>query len=199
MGCMQEAVTIISLAIATFVSTNVDNLFLLVGFLGSPGFRVRNMVVGYVGAVVLVLAVGLAISYAADFAPNRYAGYLGLVPIGMGVARLYRVLRYRDGPAEVGAMPVTRGALSVGVVMIANSGDSFAAFVPLFAETREPFTLLIVAVGAFLSVFWCWLARWMASHASVQRPLQKWGAYVLPIMLILVGAYILSDTGTDTI
>jgi cadmium resistance protein CadD (predicted permease) len=96
-------------------------------------------------------------------------------------------------------MPVTRGALSVGVVMIANSSDSFAAFVPLFAETREPFTFLIVAVGAGLSLAWCWLARWITSHASVQRPLQTWGAYVLPIMLILVGTYILTDTGTDTV
>lgn len=196
---MQEAVIIVGLAMATFLSTSVDNLLLLVGFLGSPGFRVRSMVVGYVGAVLLVLAVGLAVSYAADFAPNRYAGYLGLVPIGMGIARLYRVLRHRGDPAEVAVTPVTRGALSVGVVMIANSSDSLAAFVPLFAETREPFTFLIVAVGAFLSLFWCWLAHWITSHTSVQKPLQRWGAYVLPIMLILVGAYILTNTGTDTI
>jgi cadmium resistance protein CadD (predicted permease) len=196
---MQEAVIIAGLAVATFVSTSVDNLLLLVGFLGSPGFRVRSMVVGYVGAVVLALAAGLAVSYAADFAPNRYASYLGLVPIGMGVARLYGALRHRGGTDGVAAVPVTRGALSVGVVMVANSSDSLAAFVPLFAETREPFTFLIVAVGVGLSLVWCWLARWIASHAAVQKPLQKWGAYVLPIMLILVGAYILTDTGTDTI
>lgn len=188
---------VIALTVATFVSTSVDNLFLLVGFLTSPGFRLRSVVVGYAGAVILVLCVGLAASYAADFAPNRLAGYLGVVPIAMGVTRLYKAVRHGSG-WETGTQPLARGTLSVSLVMLANSGDSVAAFLAVFAETREPFTFLIVAVGVALSLAWCGLARWIIGHAPVRRFLELWGSYLLPALLILVGVYILADTRTDT-
>ena len=198
LGCVQGSIVIIGLAFATFVSTSVDNLFLLVGFLTSPGFRARSAMFGYTGAVIVVLGVGLAASYAADFAPNRYVGYLGVVPMAMGVTQLYRAVRHRS--AEVTAsQPLAHGAFSVGLVMVANSGDSLAAFVALFAETREPFTFLIVAVGVILSLAWYGLARWITVHVSLQRLLQRWGRYLLPVFLILVGAYILADTRTDTL
>ena len=197
-GRVQEWIVIVGLALATFVSTSIDNLFLLVGFLTSPGFRARSAVLGYTGAVIVVLGVGLGASYAADFAPNRYAGYLGVVPIVMGVVHLYKAVRHRSAEEDV-SRPVAHGAFSVGLVMLANSGDSFAAFVALFAETREPFTFLIVAVGAVLSLAWYGLARWITVRASLQRLLQRLGRYLLPVILILVGAYILADTRTDTL
>lgn len=195
---MEESVLIIGLAVATFLSTSVDNLFLLVGFLTSPGFRARSAIVGYTGAMVLVLSAGLAASYAADFAPGRYAGYLGVVPVAMGVTRLYKAVRQK-GSVESVSQPLARGALSVGLVMLANSGDSLAAFVALFAETREPFTFLIVAVGLALSLVWYGVAVWMTGHVFLQRLLQRWGSYLLPVLLIFIGAYILADTRTDTL
>lgn len=189
---------IVGLAAATFVSTSIDNLLLLVGFFASRGFRARSVVLGYVGSVIAVLGVGFAASYAADFAPNRYAGYLGLVPIAMGLTQLYQVVRRGNAP-DAPRRPEAQGALSVGLVMLANSGDSLGAFVALFAETREPFTFVIVCFVAALSLAWIGLARWITGHTAVQQFLQRWGRYLLPFILIAVGAYILADTRTDTL
>jgi cadmium resistance protein CadD (predicted permease) len=195
---VQELIVIAGLAAATFVSTSIDNLLLLVGFFTSPGFRARGVVLGYVGSVIAVLGVGFAASYAADFAPNRYAGYLGLVPILMGVTQLYKAVRGGDMPEGL-SHPAVQGAGPVGLVMLANSGDSLGAFVALFAETREPFTFVIVGLVAALSLAWIGLARWVAGHTALQQLLQRWGRYLLPLVLIAVGAYILADTRTDTL
>jgi cadmium resistance protein CadD (predicted permease) len=186
------------LALATFVSTSIDNLLLLVGFLTSPGFRARSVIVGYLTSMITVLGIGIAASYVADFAPNRYAGYLGLLPIAMGVTQLYKVVRL-GGAQEAVRQPVAQSAVAVCLTMLANSGDSLAAFVALFAETREPFTFIIVGVVAALSLTWVVLARWITGHAALQRLLRRWGRYLLPAILISVGAYILADTRTDTL
>ena len=80
-----------------------------------------------------------------------------------------------------------------------QTGDSLGAFVALFAETREPFTFVIVGFVAALSLAWIGLARWITGHTAVQQLLQRWGRYLLPFILIAIGAYILADTKTDTL
>jgi len=195
---VEETIVIAGLALATFVSTSIDNLVLLVGFLTGPGFRARSVAAGYLSSVFTVLGIGLAASYVADLAPNRYVGYLGLIPIAMGVTQLYKAIRQGDAQEAV-RQPLTQSAVAVGLTMLANSGDSLAAFVALFAETREPFTFVIVGVVGALSVAWIGLAWWITRHTTLQRPLQRWGRYLLPLILITVGAYILADTRTDTL
>jgi cadmium resistance protein CadD (predicted permease) len=83
--------------------------------------------------------------------------------------------------------------------MFANSGDSLAVLAPLFAETREPYTLLIVGAGISMVLLWSGLAGWIARSPALAEPIRKWSAYLLPLILIAVGLYILSDTGTDTL
>jgi cadmium resistance protein CadD (predicted permease) len=87
---------------------------------------------------------------------------------------------------------------SVGLVMLANNGDSLAVLTPLFAKTRQPFTLLIAGTGLAMAFLWTSLAGWVARHSSRARGVRDWSPYVLPLILIFVGWYVLSDTVTDT-
>lgn len=193
-----EAIAIIGLTVAAFISTGVDNLLLLIGFKGQPSVSDRHVNLGFLGAFLLILLIGFSASYAADFLPSRYTGYLGVVPLSLGIFRLFRTIRGRGGGPTLG--PVT--ALSpwtVGLVMLANNGDSLAVLTSLFAETREPFTLLIAGTGLSMALLWSSLAGWIARHPRLEGPVRKWSPYVLPLILITVGWYILSDTATDTL
>jgi len=193
-----EAIAIIGLTAAAFVSTGVDNLLLLIGFKGQPTVRDHHVNLGFLGAFVLILAVGYGASYTADLLPARYTGYLGLAPLTMGVFRLVQAVRGRVGGPTIGSVK-SPSPWSVGMVMLANNGDSLAVLTSLFAETREPFTLLIVGTGLFMAFLWSGLAGWIARHPRLEGPIRKWSPYVLPLILITVGWYILSDTGTDTL
>lgn len=198
MRVVQEAIVVIGLTIGAFVSTSLDNLFLLLGFMSGLAGRPRNAALGYVGAMLLVLFLGLAASYGADLFPGRYASYLGFVPLALGLSRMVGAIR-RATDAKADRPPgKPYGTIGIGAVMLANMGDSFAVFIPLFAETREPYTFVILFTAFGLSLLWCFVALWIAEHPALQGPIQKWGGYLLPFVLVVVGLYILSDTGTDT-
>lgn len=194
---MSESIVIIGLTMGAFVSTGVDNLLLLIGFKGQASVTDHQVNLGFLGAFLVILSLGVAASYAADFLPSRYIGYLGVIPLTMGVFRLFRAFRRRARgplPGSVG----TASSWSVGAVMLANNGDSLAVLTSLFAETRRPFTLLIAATGLAMAFLWTSIAGRVARHPSLAKGVHEWSPYVLPLILIFVGWYVLSDTGTDT-
>lgn len=194
---MSDSIVIIGLTMGAFVSTGVDNLLLLIGFRGQASVSDRQVNLGFLGAFLVILSLGFGASYAADLFPSRYVGYLGVVPLTMGVVRLFRALRRRGKGPQPGPAGAA-GSWSVGLVMLANNGDSLAVLTSLFAETRQPFTLLIAGTGLAMAFLWTSIAGWIAGHPSLAKGVRDWSPYVLPLILIFVGWYVLSDTGTDT-
>ena len=168
-----EAIAIIGLTVAAFVSTGMDNLLLLIGFKGQPSVSDRHVNLGFLGAFLLILLIGFGASYAADFLPSRYTGYLGVVPLSMGIFRLAQTFRGRGGGPTLGPVTIL-GPWTVGLVMLANNGDSLAVLTSLFAETREPFTFLIVGTGLCMVLLWSRLAGWIARHPRLEGPIRKW-------------------------
>jgi cadmium resistance protein CadD (predicted permease) len=60
---MLELLAVVVITGVTFVGTSLDNLLLLIGFYGDPEYRARDMVAGYVGAILLVVAVVLGMAH----------------------------------------------------------------------------------------------------------------------------------------
>ncbi|MEJ2504179.1 MAG: cadmium resistance transporter [Gemmatimonadota bacterium] len=195
---MPEILAIIGLTVAAFVSTGVDNLLLLVGFKGQPAAKDAVVNLAFLGAFLVVLLIGFSASFAADVVPARYIGYLGAVPLTLGVVQLVQAVRGRAGGPAV-APSEAAGPWTVGLTMLANNGDSLAVLASLFAETRHPFTLFIAGTALGMALLWTAIAGWVARHPATARRVRRWGPYVLPLVLILVGWYILSDTVTDTL
>jgi cadmium resistance protein CadD (predicted permease) len=198
---VESALLIVGLAAVAFAATNLDNLILLVGFVSRPSQPFAPVVVGALlsGLVMLILCACAAL--AAGFAPERWLGWLGLVPLGLGLRDLGRMLAARGAPTDAEAaltLPAVR-APSVAGVMLANSADSFGALVPLFAETRHALLPLIGAVILTLSLLACLAARSIASHPRIGPTLRTLAPRLVPFVLILVGLYILTNTRTDTL
>ena len=82
-------------------------------------------------------------------------------------------------------------------MMLAHSGDSLIVYVALLADTQEglePASMrTIMAAGAL----WIVLAQWFGSRRVIAEPLERWGQYLLPFVLIAIGVLILLDTPTD--
>ncbi len=56
-------------------------------------------------------------------------------------------------------------------------------------------------IGGFVVMTFVWfgLARLLESHAARLTVLERYGHWVAPIVLILVGLYILDNTSTDVL
>jgi cadmium resistance protein CadD (predicted permease) len=194
---VSEVLIIAGVAIAAFVSTNLDNLFLLMGMLGGSRTHTRDVAFGYGLSMSLVLAVGLAGSYAADWTAQGWLRYLGLIPLAMGLWRLRALL---PGNAhEVEATVARTGALPVFSTMLANSGDSLGVFTALMSETAEPLVPVIIATVLAMVCVWAFAARWVVAHPAFGPHLRRLDRFLVPALLIALGLYILTDTATDTI
>ena len=90
---MSEVLIMIGVSAAAFVSTSLDNLFLLMGLMAGSRLRTRDAALGYGLALALVLSIGVAGSYAADRVADDALRALGLIPLTMGIARTWKVLR----------------------------------------------------------------------------------------------------------
>ena len=196
---MSEVFVTIGISIAAFVSTNLDNLFLLMGLIGGARLRTRDIAIGYALSIALVLAVGLAGSYAADWATDAWLRYLGLIPLAMGGRRVWNLVRRAGDPEVPVAAPTGSGIPSVFGVMLANSGDSLGVFTSLMGETSELLVLVIIGTTLAMASLWALAASWVVSHPRLAPALRKVDRYAVPVLLVAIGCYILADTPTDTI
>jgi cadmium resistance protein CadD (predicted permease) len=186
------------LAVTAFASTNVDDALLLLAFFADRRVRAGHVVAGqYLGmAMLTAVAAGLALLTWA--VPARTVGLMGLIPILLGAHRL-RANRRQGRSGAFGAEAVKvgawGGALSVAGVTIANGGDNIAVYVPLLARRPPGEILLVCAVFAVLVAVWCGAARWLVSHRRFEGPVRRWGAALMPFVLIAIGCFILLRTG----
>ena len=150
-------------------------------------------------AIVTILVVGVGAANAADFAPARYIGWLGVVPLVLGLHALIQLLRGRGEMLPETSASRATGIVAVALVTLANAGDSFAVFVPLFSDTEDPFVALIFATGLVAALFWCALATWLVGHEALGQSFRRFGPRLLPFLMIGVGIYVLINTGTDTL
>ena len=184
-----------------FVATNLDNLVILVGLLGARASQGAPILVGYGVAALSVLMLALLGGLLGSLVDPALIGYLGILPLSMGLYQLYRVTLGRAAPESVDedVDPGVSGGLSAFTLMASNSGDSVALFVPLFAESGRDALIVEVVTYLAMILLWAGAARFLAGRRLVAMTLNRYGAYLVPVIMISVGIYILLDTATDTL
>lgn len=196
-----DMLTIVAASAVTFLATSLDNLLLLVGFHTSGTLRRSVIALSYGGAVAVVIALSFVLASAADDALPFSLGYLGLAPILIGIHHgvlAFRTERASEAPEE-GSARTAVGFVSVFATMLANSGDSLLVFTALLGDTRSRLDVVVVLTLLGMTLAWTWIAGWLTAHPRLQEPLKGFARFGLPILLIGVGLYILTDSPTDVV
>jgi len=203
---MLELLSRLGVAVAVFVSTNIDDIVLLSAFFADPGMRPRSVVAGqFLGIGVQVAASALA-ALAALVVPAGYTALLGVVPLALGL----RALRARRGAAggeeidgesgddddalrtaERRADQRTRSQLlAVAGVTVANGGDNLGVYIPLFASAPRAIPLY-AAVFAAMTALWCLAGHRLVNNIVIGRHVRRLGHRALPFVLVALGVWIL--------
>ena len=197
-----EILTLLLLVASGFVATNLDNLVLMVVLLGAQPDKRAAVTLGFVASSISVLGISaLGAVLGANLDPG-WIGYMGLVPLLLGVFLLFRLFRRKNNEAARDAQPPldsqASGVLATFFVMLSNSADSVAVFFPLLAESDRD--SLLWEISAFLVMVIVWAAiGWMISgQPAVAGRIERIGEKLVPWIMIAAGTYILLDTGTDT-
>jgi cadmium resistance protein CadD (predicted permease) len=178
------------LSTGAFVSTNIDDLFLLVGFFSDRSFSRSHVFAGQILGMAAIVAISLAAASVALVISPQHVGLLGLAPIVIGMAKLLRL-----GKTEEEGQTTAVGVLQVATVTVVNGGDNIAAYTPIFATQGSVDMIATLAIFATLTVVWCVAALGLVRHTALGKPLRRYGHVLLPFILIGLGGLILYRSG----
>ena len=190
------------IAVVVYASTNIDDLLVLAVFFADPHMRISAVVAGrYIGLAALVLGSAAAALLALAI-PAEWIALLGLIPLYLGLRLVPDLLRQRSDEGGVAVAPdlevkhrpqqgFTSQALSVAGVTLANGGDNFGIYIPLFA-TAPAVIPIYIAVFAVMTAVWCALGYLVVNNPLIGSHVRRYGHVLLPVVLIALGLYILS-------
>lgn len=196
---MTALMTVAGVAVALFVSTNIDSLFVLLAFFSDPKYDRSHVVLGQFAGLAVIFAVSAVAASLSRVIPLGTVAWLGLLPIAIGCKKIWD-WRHERG-ARTGFQPVpprVRGSgaiTSVALVAIANGGDNIGAYVPQFAVHSGADVALMGMVFVLMTGLWCAFAFAILGHPALKTPIRVYGHRVVPFILIGLGLATLYEGG----
>ncbi|WP_306142641.1 hypothetical protein [Roseibium sp. MMSF_3412] len=183
----------LSIAFA-YALTNIDGLFAF--FAIATSGRYRQALIGFLFAQMLVVTGAYVAGAGVTFFTPHALGYLGIVPLSLGVWEVWRNMSRCGDDAD--ALKAAHSIFSATVIFVALSADTFILVAAFFADTaavldRHVFTGAIVAIMG-LVIAGTVLTKSIGSNQKVRRFFET----LSPFVMIGAGIYILLDTATDT-
>jgi len=182
---------LVTLGVATFVATNVDNFLLFATQLAvAPKAAHRSIERGQFAASIAVMVFCIGVRSTLVDVPATWFAVLALVPATFTVTSL-RNLRRRTPSTP----PQVRGAATAFAVTLAISADNAAAYLPLLRATHGLGDALVVAVWAVSVVVLIALAAVVARHYRVVAVCERVGHLIEPALYAALAILIFVATG----
>src|SRR5215204_6174097 len=161
---------LVGVGVAAFVSTNIDDLFILMVFFATPRFAFCQIVLGqYIGMGSLI-GVSLAGSLITFILPRNLIGLIGLFPIIIGIKELLELRKKGDEKDEKLTKKLLRSKkiqlpfLTVAAITF-SGGEEIGIYTTLFAVNNEVGAIItLISVVMVLTAFWCFLANYLVKH-----------------------------------
>src|SRR5215207_11754262 len=190
---------LVGVGVAAFVSTNIDDLFILIVFFATPRFPFSQIVLGqYIGMGSLI-GVSLAGSLITLVLPRNIIGLIGLFPIVIGIKELLELRKKGDEEDEKLTKRLLRSKkiqlpfLTVAAVTF-SGGEEIGIYTTLFVINNDVGAIItLISVVMVLTAFWCFLANYLVKHIYLADIFRRTGSRVLPFVLIGLGLYILAE------
>jgi cadmium resistance protein CadD (predicted permease) len=185
-------------AAVLFAATDVDDLVVLTVLsissraTGRP--RPWHIWAGQYAGFAVLIGASLAAAAGLTLVPLHWLWLLGLVPLGLGLAKLAIAIRAHRAGQQTSPAAATGLAGVIGLT-IANGGDNLSAYIPVFRTSTAADIAVTVAVFLAGVGLYCLASIRFAGHRAVIEAVQRWGEWIVPVVFILLGFYIFYKTG----
>ena len=191
---------IFCIAVALFVSTNIDDVFVLLGFFADRRFRASEVITGQYLGIFALVGVSILASLLSFSLPHAYMGLLGLIVVALGMRRTIRLFTEPASPEpdrheRVGRHRHSR-VVTVALVTLANGGDNIVVYTPAFAVRSSGELAAIAIVFALMTAIWCLAAILAVNHPRVRTPIRRYGRVVSPLVFLAIGVMVMVEAGT---
>ena len=186
---------LVGVGIAAFVSTNIDDLFMLMVFFATPRFTPSQIVLGQYIGMGSIIGVSLAGSLITLVLPRNL-----IFPIAIGIKELLELHKKSDKEDDeklakklLQSNKTRLPFLTVAAVTF-SGGEEIGIYTTLFATNNEVgFIIVLISVVMVLIAFWCFLANYLVKHSFLANVFRSIGSRILPYVLIGLGIYILAE------
>ncbi|OEC88805.1 cadmium resistance protein [Methanobacterium sp. A39] len=195
-----ELIFLIFTAVAMFIATNLDDLFVLMIFFSNKEFTARQIVLGQYIGVMALMAIS-ALSYFLKLViPANWIGLLGILPILIGLKNLKDLKSNNDISANHNTNEENKGLFSrfrnsksslVALVSFTNGGDNIGVYIPLFVSIGLQQILVVISVFLVMISVWCYISFNLVENSILGDKIKKYGHIILPFVLIFLGIIIL--------
>ncbi len=187
-------------SVIAFASTNIDDIFVLMLFFGNKNYKPKHVIIGQYLGIGILIAISFAGSFIGIVIDKTYIGLLGLLPIFLGIKALvvhYKKKKIFDEEDKETKVSEHNGSIfSVAGVTIANGGDNIGIYIPLFVTLTLSGKLVMITIFLIMIAVWCYAGWYLSKHPAIARIIDKYGHIFTPIVLILLGLYILYQSGS---
>jgi len=194
---MESLMEVLGLAIVLFATTNIDDLFVLLSFFANRKYRGREIIVGQFAGITVLYGVSAVCSLTSLIIPQAYIGFLGLVPIVMGIKKLFGLRKSQREKLKRDIYTKTHGRIfSVALLTVANGGDNVGVYIPVFA-TRSIYEIFLIGlVFIVMTAVWCFVACWLVDHPTLGGPIRFYAHRIVPFVLVGLGLLIMFKAGS---
>ena len=166
-----------------FSATNIDDIVFLTIFFSQASRRWHVVIGQYLGFTALVV-ISLIGFFGGQVLSHGWLRLFGVAPIAIGIKKLF-VKR------DVRIQRANTGTIDVATVTFVNGADNIGIYTPLFAISDWPRVIVLVAVLYVLLAAWCVAGYLIHRQKAVAYTLQRCGHWIVPVVLIALGIYIL--------
>lgn len=185
-------------SVAAFISTNLDDIFMLTLFFAQAKGRkgALKVVAGqYIGMGCLA-ALSILGALGTQLVPQRYVGLLGFVPLCLGIKAWmgYRSQGNKSRQEEETSETPGIGIISVALVTMANGGDNIGVYIPVFSGYSAGELAEALAVFAMMTALWCRLGYSLGNHPGIKEKIERYQHILVPLILSALGVIILAKS-----
>lgn len=185
---------------SAFIATNIDDLAILVLLFAlthkkqqGPIFLGQTLGLVLISIMALLAVQGLSF-IPATLLPHTYYRFLGLIPLGLGIKEGLEYLKRRrikedQAPCEPKVAP--RRWWQISALVLANSGDNLAIYIPLYAPLSLAMRIFAVLLFAVLAFLWTYFGRYLASHQKIKALISPYSDAIASLVFIFLGLLIL--------
>lgn len=180
------------LTLLAFISTNLDDLFILMAFFAKKEFSKGDVIIGqYIGLLSLILISSTAY-FIQLFIPYYLIGLLGAIPIIIGVKNLLHLyINSNSSQINLNKPNDRYKSLQVALVTFANGGDNIGVYIPIFASLSLVEIAAVVLIFIALTGLWCIIGLKMVENRIIGSKIKNYGHLILPFVLIAIGVLII--------
>lgn len=194
-GLMLTAPDAFLVAVAAFVTTNIDGLVALTALLALHAVSGRRtmtrVLLGQTLGTALVVGGSVLASRLLVGLPRSDMVWLACAPIGVGLVALLRRRRKPSRPELTRTVSSRWTTLVVAAIVVSTGGDNVATYTPLFRGLDGVGRIVTLSVFACMTVVWCAAAYALSRAPLLAAPVRRHGLRLVPYGYLGIGAVLM--------